>query len=316
MANTIKSLEAANASGFEDRTPLLDKPEELRRVAQENGFLFFRGLLPTGPILELRRQILEVVERHGWLKQGADLMEGIADLSAVAAADTRDESLKYIGVTRDAYRDIQCVELFHTLPHHPRLIALYETLLEAAVLPHPRHIARVLLPAPSFAPTPPHQDYVYIQGTHNFWTCWFPLGDCPAELGGLSVLRGSHREKVLDVTNARGAGGRESILCNKEYEWVKGDYQCGDIITFPSHMLHKALPNQLGDRIRLSCDLRYQSAHEEIEEKSLVPHIGIAPWEEIYRGWKNEKLQYYWNRNSLSFSPWDNSLLQSKEKIC
>jgi ectoine hydroxylase-related dioxygenase (phytanoyl-CoA dioxygenase family) len=174
----------------------------------------------------------------------------------------------------------------------------------------------VLLPAPSFAPTPPHQDYIYIQGTHQFWTLWFPLGDAPVKLGNLSILRGSHREPVLDVVAARGAGGKESILCGKDYEWVQGDYACGDIVTFPSHTVHKGLPNQLGDRVRLSCDLRYQPADEPIEEKSLVPHMGVATWDEIYAGWQNEQLKYYWKSRSLQMSPWDGALLQSKERIC
>ena len=65
------------------------------------------------------------------------------------------------------------------------------------------------------------------------------------ELGGLSVLRGSHREKVLDVTTAPGAGGNESILCGLDYAWVQDHYECGDILTFPSHMVHKALPESM-----------------------------------------------------------------------
>lgn len=316
MNRTTYYPDANIETGFEDRTPLLTKPAELRRAAQEDGFLYFREFLPREEILELRRQMLEIVERHGWMKKGTDRMEGIADLEAISASDFRDESLKQIGVTRDAYREIQCLELLHTLPHHPKLIGLYEALLGEAVLPHPRHIARVLLPAPSFAATPPHQDYPHIQGTHNFWTCWFPLGDCPEALGGLSVLRGSHREGVLAVAEAQGAGGRESILCGKEYQWAKGDYGCGDIITFPSHMVHKGLPNQLGDRIRLSCDLRYQPANEEIEEKALATHFDVAPWEEIYRGWESTEYQYYWRRKSLKMAPWDGELLRGSEKIC
>lgn len=302
--------------GFSDSTPLMAAPEKLRKRADADGFLFFENFLPKEPVWELRRQILEIADRHGWLKKGTERMDGIADLAAVAVSDGRDESLKHIGVTRNAYREIQCLELFHALPHHPKLMALYEMLFEAAVLPHPRHIARVLLPAPSFAATPPHQDYIYIQGTHKFWTCWFPLGDCPMALGGLSVLRGSHREEVLGVTNARGAGGKEAILCGKDYAWAQDDYQCGDIITFPSHLVHKGLPNRLGDRIRLSCDLRYQPAHEEVEERSLAPHFNIASWDEIYRGWKNEKLKYYWKSKALKVSAWDNALMQNKEKIC
>ncbi len=303
-------------TGFVDSTPLLANPDALRARAEQDGFLYFRRFLPTEPLLELRRQILQIVDRHGWLAKGTNLMDAIADLDAIAQSEARDKSLYAIGVTRDAYREIQALELFHTIPHHPNLISLYQTLFQADVLPHPRHIARVLLPSPSFAPTPPHQDYIYIQGTHQFWTCWFPLGDCPLELGGLSVMRGSHREKVLDVAKARGAGGFESILCDKDYQWIQDNYQCGDIITFPSHMVHKGTPNHLRNRIRLSCDLRYQSAHDEIEERSLAPHVGVATWEELYQGWTNEKLKYYWRAKDLRMSPWNPDYMQTKEKIC
>jgi ectoine hydroxylase-related dioxygenase (phytanoyl-CoA dioxygenase family) len=303
-------------SGFVDSTPLLAAPEQLRARAAADGFLFFKGYLPVEPLLELRRQILAVADRHGWIKQGTDLMEAVADLEAIAASDLQDESLRYIGVTRAAYRDIQSLELFHALPHHPRIIALYESLFGAAVLPHPRHIARVLLPAPSFAPTPPHQDYIYIQGTHQFWTLWFPLGDCPVPLGGLSVLRGSQREPVLAVTEARGAGQRESILCGQDYAWVQGDYACGDVITFSSHTVHRGTPNLRRDRIRVSLDLRYQPADQEIEPQSLVPHGNVASWDELYRGWRNENLKYYWKSGPLKMSAWDPSLLQTKERIC
>ena len=136
------------------------------------------------------------------------------------------------------------------------------------------------------------------------------------ELGGLSILRGSHREAVLDVVPGRGAGGFEAILCGKDYTWVQDNYRCGDLITFPSHTVHKGLPNQLGDRIRLSCDIRYQSVADEIEEKSLQPHVNVATWEELYHGWQNDDLKYYWKRNDLKLSPWDRSLLIGKERIC
>jgi hypothetical protein len=303
-------------TGFTDSTPLLSAPDKLRARADEEGFLFFKRLLPKDLLLELRGQILEIIDRQGWLKKGTDRMDGIGDLAAIARDDSRDPKWKYIGVSEKAYGEVQSLELFHALQHHPKLIALYEKLFRAGVIPHPRAIARVLLPAPSLAPTPPHQDYIYIQGTHSFWTCWFPLGDCPMELGGLSVLRGSHREKVLDVSRAPGAGGFESHLCGLDYAWVQGDYECGDIITFPSHMVHKALPNQRRDRIRLSCDYRFQSIEEEIDPSSLIPHMATLQWDELYRGWKNEKLKYYWKSYSLKTSVWDPSFRLTKEKIC
>ncbi len=303
-------------SGFTDSSDLLDNPEQLQARAAEDGYLFFRNFLPGESLLELRRQIVDILDRHGWIKKGTDPMEAQADREAIARSDAEDRSLYAIGVTAAAYREIQSLELFHRLPHHPKLISLYQSLLGEAVLPHPRHIARVLLPSPSYAPTPPHQDYIYIQGTHNFWTLWFPLGDCPVELGGLSVLKGSHREPVLDVFEARGAGGKESNLCGKDYTWVQDDYALGDILTFPSHMVHRGLPTQQPDRIRISLDIRYQSAHEPIDASSLLPHMNVTTWEEIYRNWERKDLQYYWKPHNPELMPGDPSLLRETERIC
>ncbi|NQU40046.1 MAG: hypothetical protein HQ523_08850 [Lentisphaerae bacterium] len=95
-------------------------------------------------------------------------------------------------------------------------------------------------------------------------------------MGGLSVLRGSHQEQVLDVKQSPGAGGRESILCGTDYEWVQGDFVCGDILTFPSHTVYRGLPNQTGDRVRLSCDIRYQPTNSDIQTRSLLPHMNAA----------------------------------------
>lgn len=316
MSKATQTNPSRVVTGFFDSTSLLAEPEKLRARADEDGFLFFKQLLPKKLLLELRWQILSIIEGHGWIKEGTHPMEGIGNLDTIARDDAGDPKWKYIGVSEKAYGEVQSLELFHALQHHPRLIALYEKLFQAGVIPHPRAIARVLLPAPSLAPTPPHQDYIYIQGTHTFWTCWFPMGDCPMDLGGLSVLRGSHKEKVLDVSKALGAGGSESHLCGLDYAWVQDDYECGDILTFPSHMVHKALPNQHSDRIRLSCDYRFQSIEEEIDPSSLVPHMRSITWEEIYGDWKNDELKYYWKSNSLKSSVWDPTLLQAKERIC
>ena len=303
-------------TGFTDSTPLLDSPEALRERAAEDGFLFFKGFLPKEPLLELRRQILEILDGHGWLKKGVDLMEGVGDREAIARDAEADPQWTRIGVGQQAYREVQSLELFHTLPHHPKLLAFYEMLFQAPAFPHPRNIARVMMPASSLAPTPPHQDYIYIQGTHHFWTCWFPLGDCPMALGGLSLLRGSHREEVLEVKQASGAGGFESLLCDLDYTWVQGDYACGDIVTFPSHMVHKSLPTRYPDRIRISCDTRYQPVAEEIQEKSLFPHLRHLTWEEIYRDWKSDRLKYYWKSQALRIAGWDASLVHHSDRIC
>ena len=172
-----------------------------------------------------------------------------------------------------------------------------------------------MLPHRELAPTPSHQDYLHIQGAEQTWTCWVPLGDIPQSLGGLAMLKGSHQSGLLGVTNAPGAGGLETILCGLDYEWQGCDFTAGDILTFHSHTVHKSLPNQHPDLIRLSCDFRYQPIHEPIEQASLMPH-GTFNWEELYEGWTNPELQYYWRDRTFEMTTFDDSIRWQKEKIC
>jgi hypothetical protein len=68
--------------------------------------------------------------------------------------------------------------------------------------------------------------------------------------------------------------------------------------------------------VRLSCDYRYQPAHQDIEARSLQPHMQVAAWSDLYRDWQDTTYQYYWERAPLTLSPWDESLHWQKERIC
>ena len=70
----------------------------------------------------------------------------------------------------------------------------------------PLSISRIMVPGTNFIPTPAHQDFIHIQGTKNVWTAWFPLGDCPRELGGLTVLVGSQADGLLTYHASTGRG--------------------------------------------------------------------------------------------------------------
>ncbi|MDE0553523.1 MAG: phytanoyl-CoA dioxygenase, partial [Candidatus Poribacteria bacterium] len=69
---------------------------------------------------------------------------------------------------------------------------------------------------------------------------------------------------------------------------------------FHSHAVHKALPNQTSDRIRLSVDYRYQGSSQPVTEGSLLPHFNRMGWDEIYTSWKSAQYQYYWNAFDLN----------------
>jgi hypothetical protein len=309
-----KTAPAASPSLFVDSTPLLNDPAALRERGYREGYLFFKRLLPPEPLIELRRQMLTICAERGWMAPGHDLMEGVIDVEALNRVPL-EEMRTDVGVSAEAYLAVQKLELFHTLPHHPKLLALYRALFGKEVLPHPRHIARMITSHRGVAPTPPHQDFIHIQGTPDVWTCWFPLADCPREMGGLTVLRGSHRNGVVAVKPEAGAGGLASMLCPHEIDWVEGDYELGDILTFPSYTVHKALKSRHPERIRLSCDVRFQAADEDIHEASLKPHVPAA-WDELYAGWKNPAVQYYWQKHELSLSAWNPQIHWQTERIC
>ena len=300
---------------FVDSTPLLADPAALRARADRDVYLFFRQRLPADEVLAMRAEMLAIVDRHGWRQPGQDALGGLIDYDAINRLTEEEMHRTDVGVTAEAYHEVQRLERFHRLPHHPRLLEIYRTLFGREVLVHPRHIARLVTPHTCMVPTPPHQDFPYIQGTTQTWTAWFPVGDCPRSLGGLTVLRASHRQGYLPVQPAKGAGGFAVPLCPAETEWIEGDYATGDVLTFPSYTIHKALRCQFKDRVRLSMDVRYQAADEPVESRSLQPHCPLT-WEQIYAGWQHDDLKYYWRQQPLQLSAWDDGYLKPQRRIC
>ena len=299
---------------FTESTGLLDNPAALLQRAMEDGYLFFKQLLPKDEIVALRADMLGVVEKYGWLEKDQEALGGLIDVDALNQVP--EEMMRTdIGVSTEAYKDVNRLERFHRLPQHPRLMALYRTLFGKEVLVHARHIGRMITAHKNVFPTPPHQDFPLIQGTSNTWTCWIPVGDCPREMGGLTVLRGSHRSGYLPIQPAKGAGGIAVPLCSYDRDWVEGDFEAGDILTFSSYTIHRALRCQWKTQIRLSMDVRYQPIDEPVEAKSLLPH-GDLTWEDIYQDWEKEDLKYYWRNLPLQRGIWNDEYLQPKRRIC
>jgi hypothetical protein len=264
--------------------------ETLRARIESDGYLFFRDLGDHTALGTVRGEILEICRRHGWVAPGTELREGFA-----AGPPYREGDPEYFAV----YDDVQRLESFHALAHDAGLLEMLRTLFGEEVLVHPRNIARIMFPNNNHFTTPPHQDFIHIQGTPRTYTAWFPLGNCPNELGGLAVLAGSHRVGVLPLHKARGAGGVGVETDGLELSWVTGAFQQGDVLLFHSHTVHRALDNQTPDRLRLSVDYRYQPVSEPVTEGSLLPHFNRVTWDEIYAQWESDRYQYYWRKPDL-----------------
>jgi len=277
---------------FLDSTALLNEPDALRLRAHEMGYLFFPGLLSVESIQPVRQQVLNICQAQEWIKADSELDDGIACSDDPVIESTGDPRWKTF------YDEVQSLRDFHALALSPSILSAPEVLFGEAVLPHPRNILRAIFPRSATYSTPPHQDHFYIGGSRDTWTCWFPLGDCSVELGSLAVLPGSHLTGFLDVHEAQGAGGR-TVAVAEDGTWAGGDFASGDVLLLHSLMVHQGRDNQT-DRLRLSCDFRYQPRSHPVRSDSLVPHMNWLTWDEVYQNWdRNDPLRRYWEQWQL-----------------
>ena len=126
-----------------DSSALLGDPEALLERAAVDGYLFFRGLLQRDRVLDVRRQIMQVVADHGWLQPGTDPMEGIADVEAFDRVDPVAAAFCGTGVPLHAYQQIYRLQDFHAIGHDRALLDLYDGLLGGNAIRQPLSIARV-----------------------------------------------------------------------------------------------------------------------------------------------------------------------------
>ena len=292
---------------FVDSTNKVHKGAELKKRMGRDGYLYIRGLLPCQQLEELRLKWLKILEEAGWLTNGTALEEGIPNLEAFCV----EPELPYMEVMTRVYSLIE----FQAINHHPNLIALLESLLGGTILAHPRLIGRTLFPQQTEYTTPPHQDWVPIQGTTETYTAWIAMSDLSPEMGGLQLCTGSHKDGIYDFQPALGAGGME-VTATLDGKWVHTPVKQGDVIFFHSLMVHKGVANT-GDRFRLSIDARFQRVDAPIAPGSLEPHGNeVRNWEKVYTAWPaNSKLKYYWRQYSLNVKPFDPSYVEKRDRL-
>jgi len=288
---------------FQPFTPsreLISQPDVLRERMDKEGYLFISGLVPPEDARAVYEDILQICREEGW-----------ADEQGFAVGEPRLEGHEGWW---EVYDRVQCLESFHALAHHPNILRVIESIVQEPVLVHPRNIARITFPATAHFTTPPHQDYVHIQGTPETYTVWIPLSDCPIELGGLAMLPGSHKAGLLPVQRASGPGGLGVDTSRWGDTWHAQDMQAGDALIFHSYTVHRALVNVSERRLRISVDYRYQGISQPIVEDGLRPHYERLSWDQIYQGWKRQDIQYYWQKYALRIVPRDLTIMQPEEE--
>jgi ectoine hydroxylase-related dioxygenase (phytanoyl-CoA dioxygenase family) len=261
---------------------ILNDAAKLRRRAERDGYLFFRGLLPEKSVLRVRRDFARILKRHGWLDDGTP---------AIDVASSSEGFIEGSKESLPVFCEFQRLESFHAFAHSVGFFGVLDKLFGEKTFVHPQKIGRISFPAQSNFTTPAHQDFVHIQGTTDCWTVWIPLGDCPGKLGGLAVFAGSQKLGLLTLRRALGPGSSGVDVSKLNGEWRTSDFRAGDVLFFNSLTIHKALPNRTGNRVRLSVDNRYQGASEPLTKRQLLPHFDRFPWPVVYEGWKSRETQ-------------------------
>ena len=294
----------ANLQEFRVSNDILCSPDALKSRLLEEGYLFFKGLVEPDQIGELRSEILDLYSQHEWLLGGTDPLEGRVDKSKSCA----EGEPPYLGL----YQRLYGLRSFYAVAHAPELIDTIGKLVGGEVLVHPSKIARMSFPQSDRHTTPVHQDFVHFQGSFQTLTCWTPLSNCPVELGGLAIHPRPWSEEIFSHHFSLGAGMLKIDEDQLSGNWHTTDYEVGDALIFHSLTVHKALPNETDEHVRLSLDNRYQSANDVINDKQLQPHLSGAGtrwgWDSIYGDWpKDDELAYYWDESELTITPWDDS---------
>jgi ectoine hydroxylase-related dioxygenase (phytanoyl-CoA dioxygenase family) len=264
----VQQLTDSTSSAF-------DGPALRARLA-DDGYLFFRGLLPSAGVLRVRAGVYSALDSVGWLAGGSTVGAPLPTSRAV-----REGGAGYL----DAYLEIQRGQAFHELAHSTELVSLVSRIVDEPLLVHPRKIARTSLPKDDEY-TPPHQDFRLIQGSVDTLTVWVPLGDCPASLGSLRMLAGSHKQGLIEADPGKGPGGLKVEVGDDHPDWRTTDYRAGDVIVFTSLTVHGALPNT-EDCLRFSADFRYQPLRDPVLADSLQPHYfpDVPGWDVLTEGW-------------------------------
>ena len=250
---------------------------ELRRRFATDGYLYMKGYLDRGQVLEARASLTERLAAAGALDPAYPHIEGIARQDSgylfkpdLTTGNEKVQRLLYSGRLTEFYRQFYGEDIRH-----------YDFTWLRAIGPGKG--------------TNPHCDLPYMgRGTHQHMTCWLPYGDVSYELGGLMILEGSFKRmdllqnyvyrdvdaycenKPADVTKVKdgkwtftGTLSHNPPAVRNKFggRWLTTEYEAGDFLTFGMFLVHASLDNRTENRLHISSDTRYQRASEPIDER-------------------------------------------------
>ncbi|HSV82962.1 MAG TPA: phytanoyl-CoA dioxygenase family protein [Ramlibacter sp.] len=238
-----------------DSTGSIGDPQTLRERWDNNGYLFFRGVIDPHVIASARVHFRRALAAEGLIDPAVD-----APIWTGAPAKTRRPC--------DAIGE----GVFREVTAQPRLEKLVADVLGDKPVWLPIIAHRSSLPSGRANATDDifkgrHQDGYFNEGM-DIDICWVPMMDISRANGGLAVAAGQHKRGYLHdgATPPRYPIPTDAIPPGT---WRTADFRVGDVLLFHRATPHTGLPNQT-DVIRMSMDFRFCS------ESSPKPIMGTV----------------------------------------
>ncbi len=233
---------------------------------RRDGYLYLPQQLDPDLVNSFREYYFTMLSNTGLVERGTNPAVGVGAAGELDRAMIRDV----------LFNGIVPGQRYETLTAHPDIKGWFEWFLGDDVHLHKRKIIRHIRPGESGigTATQAHYDLVYLrEGSERVLSMWIPLGDCPAEQGGLTYLEGSHHWAMADERDRGDRRPAASItadlpgLADKhDSRWLMANYQAGDVMVHSSYVVHASTDNMdPQNRVRLSTDIRYQRASEPID---------------------------------------------------
>ena len=206
------------------------------------GYLWLKNILDRTEVLAFRRRFMVAFAELGLLAEGSDPVVG-----TYSGHETKGPAARRLHeAVRWAAYEAFCLSapIWH----------FYEEVLGGPPYLHKRKLLRYTRPGDPSC-TGAHYDLTYLRaGTDRVYTSWIPIGDIPAEMGGLVYLEGSDatgrkmeaefaahnvhlppEERISAYNRNMSEAGwitkdLPSLADRLDSHWLMADYEAGDMV--------------------------------------------------------------------------------------
>ena len=256
---------------LKDSTSIRDDAAALQARIAADGYVFVREAAPRELALAAREEALSRLAA----------VDEIAE-PALAGRFTGRSRRKELEPDLGAFwKSVSEGPALRRVTHGPELRGLVSRLLGEPARPHDYLFLRVGTPGKA---TDLHFDLPFFcRGSQRVHTLWIALGEVRLDQGPLMVLEGSQEYEDLlapirrvdydTVGTARLASKEDAITVARARgtRLLTATFQPGDAILFSMTLMHGSLDHHAGDRVRLSCDIRFQPETDDLDPRYFGP---------------------------------------------